>query len=210
MFILGDTHRYSLTKLDGKIYPGYTTNYNNQNLGYTSYHETEIYLNNNDVVEFIREVSNSVTNNDAKVWVTLYDSGNGSQIVSRVSFNSATYLSYYLTIENNYYFTYILNPDTGVFNIGTYPDSTPSTYIDHIAMSSELYIDDYVNYLYTQNTNVIDNLYNNNTGDYIKPLFAIQQTDYQLVNEPYVSTTCSWNLSGELETTHIGGSISYI
>lgn len=195
---------YQINGLTGKLYDATYSNQGNSN--FASYHEIEIYLNNNDCIEFISEISDGVTQSLQAYWVLIYDNLSSSYItlLSR-QYDDTPYMEYYLYLESGTtYWVHFKNPITNTWYTQSYIDSTPSTSIHQIMPSSELYLTYYSPSLLIQNS-IVEDWTRTVSNGLIKPQTTLYEMTYAASYDQYVSVSSNWNTDNGLTSQHSGG-----
>jgi hypothetical protein len=136
--------QYTIETIFGMLYPEEMTN---QGADFTIYHERELYLNDNDLIEFIIHSYDDPTT-DIYIWGSVWDEGQqvkgnpSSCPIDDLKVESGeTPHEYYLNITTTgHYEIGVKNTVTGIWSWVNCNDSdNPSSYINQLVGSTEIY-----------------------------------------------------------------------
>ena len=195
IFHVDDTYR---------IYQGFghvkPTESSNNGESFTSYHEREIYLNDNDTIEFISHIYDD---GRVFVWTSILDEGvwvQGWDFGEQVNIGDDVEYSY--TISNGKYTLYLKDPDTGQWYAKTYDDTDdPSDHVDWFMGSTELTYD-VLDKEFKTETWIRDDWYWDTAGNVHRPWDVIDWW-YTTPDEPNVEVTVYTDSYNRLYTQHI-------
>lgn len=186
--------------LRGYIHPGSIYNYGGD---FVNYNEHEIFLNNNDLIEFISSFYMTPNGWSSDVKVAIFDNNGDGQTLLQINYGNAPQTTYYeLYMDNGIYTIKLTNTLTGQVYSTTYNDvDNPSTKIGSIAGSTEVYwYNDGQGTFYSIYPTKIALYWVRENGNWYRPntKFTYSSGD----NYPHVDTQYEWKSDGSLETTH--------